>query len=110
MAAVTTLMLFVSVLLDELGHSVVAMHYKVPVRTITLFIFGGVSLIGAEPPSAVAGFWISIAGPLVSFALAALFSQLYPLFAAVSPGSGGFIEMKTVPVRPLVGAALGSNK
>ncbi len=84
MGAATTLMLFVSVLLHELGHSLVALHYKVPVRSITLFIFGGVSLIGAEPPSAAAGFWISIAGPLVSFALAALFSQLYPLFTAVS--------------------------
>jgi Zn-dependent protease len=79
MAAATTIMLFVSVLLHELGHSVVAMHYKVPVRSITLFIFGGVSLIGAEPPSASAGFWISIAGPMVSFALAWIFSQLYPL-------------------------------
>jgi Zn-dependent protease/CBS domain-containing protein len=85
LAAATTIMLFVSVLLHELGHSVIAMHYKIPVRSITLFIFGGVSLIGAEPPSAAAGFWISIAGPLVSFALAALFSQLYPLFTAVSP-------------------------
>jgi len=81
MAALTTIMLFVSVLLHELGHSVVAMHYKVPVRSITLFIFGGVSLIGAEPPSPSAGFWISIAGPIVSFALAGIFRQLYPLLA-----------------------------
>ncbi len=81
MAALTTIMLFVSVLLHELGHSIVAMHYKVPVRSITLFIFGGVSLIGAEPPSPSAGFWISIAGPMVSFALAGIFSQLYPLLA-----------------------------
>ena len=84
MAAATTIMLFVSVLLHELGHSVVAMHYKVPVRSITLFIFGGVSLIGAEPPSASAGFWISIAGPIVSFALAGIFSQLYPLLAGLT--------------------------
>jgi Zn-dependent protease/CBS domain-containing protein len=83
--AVTAIMLFVSVLLHELGHSVVAIHYKIPVRSITLFIFGGVSLIGAEPPSAAAGFWLSIVGPLVSFALAALFSQLQHLFTGVAP-------------------------
>ena len=38
--AATTILMFVSVLLPELGHSVVAMRYKVPVRSITLFIFG----------------------------------------------------------------------
>ena len=66
-------MLFVSVLLHELGHSVVAMHYKIRVRSITLFIFGGISQIGAEPTSAAAGFWIAIVGPAVSFVLAGLF-------------------------------------
>ena len=82
--AATAIMLFVSVLLHELGHSVVAMHYKIPVRSITLFIFGGISQIGAEPPTAAAGFWIAIAGPAVSFALAALFSLLQP-FLPVLP-------------------------
>jgi Zn-dependent protease len=74
MGAITAIMLFVSVLLHELGHSVVAMSYKIPVRRITLFIFGGVAQIGAEPPSARAEFWIAVAGPAVSFALAVLFA------------------------------------
>jgi Zn-dependent protease/CBS domain-containing protein len=82
--AMTAIMLFVSVLLHELGHSVVAMRYKVPVRSITLYIFGGISLIGTEPPTAAAGFWISIAGPAVSFVLAALFSLMQPFFAGVA--------------------------
>ena len=51
MGAVTAVMLFVSVLLHELGHSVVALRYKIPVRSITLFLFGGVAQIGAEPPA-----------------------------------------------------------
>ena len=51
LGAVTAIMLFVSVLLHELGHSVVALSYQIPVRRITLFIFGGVAQIGAEPPS-----------------------------------------------------------
>jgi Zn-dependent protease len=83
--AITSIMLFVSVLLHELGHSLVAMRYKIPVRSITLFIFGGVSLIGSEPPSAAAGFWISIAGPIVSFSLAAFFYLLHPFFSGVTP-------------------------
>jgi hypothetical protein len=63
MGAVTAIMLFVSVLLYELGHSVEALRYKSPVRSITLFLFGGVAQIGAEPPSAIAEFLIAIAGP-----------------------------------------------
>ncbi len=84
MGAITAIMLFVSVLLHELGHSVVAMNYNIPIRSITLFIFGGVSLIGAEPPTAAAGFWISIAGPAVSFGLAALFYLVQPFFSSIA--------------------------
>ncbi len=72
--ATTAIMLFVSVLLHELGHSVVALRYRIPVRSITLFIFGGVAQIGAEPPSAISEFFIATAGPIVSLALAVLFS------------------------------------
>jgi Zn-dependent protease/predicted transcriptional regulator len=83
--AVTAIMLFVSVLLHELGHSVVAMRYKIPVRRITLFIFGGISEISSEPPTAGAQFWISIAGPVVSFALAGIFAVVQPAFTSVAP-------------------------
>jgi Zn-dependent protease len=83
--AVTAILLFASVLLHELGHSLVALRYKVPVRSITLFIFGGVAQIGAQPPSAVAEFWIAVAGPAVSLTLAGLFTVLEPVFADISP-------------------------
>ena len=74
--AVTAVMLFASVLLHELGHSWVAMRYKIPVRSITLYIFGGISQISAEPASALSEFWITIAGPMVSFILAGIFALL----------------------------------
>ena len=73
---VTAVLFFGSVLLHELGHSVVALRERVPVKSITLFIFGGVAQIGAEPPTAGAEFRIAVAGPLVSFALAAIFTGL----------------------------------
>ena len=85
MGAVTAIMLFVSVLLHELGHSVVALAYRIPVRSITLLLFGGVAQIGAEPPSAMAEFLIAIAGPLVSLVLAVLFYVVQPLVAGIEP-------------------------
>lgn len=84
-SAITAGMLFVSVLLHELGHSVVALRYKVPVKSITLFIFGGVAQIASEPPTAAAEFWIAIAGPVVSFLLAGFFRALQSMTAGFSP-------------------------
>ncbi|MDE2483954.1 MAG: site-2 protease family protein [candidate division NC10 bacterium] len=85
MGAVTAIMLFVSVLLHELGHSVVALRYNIPVRSITLFLFGGVAQIGADPPSAIAEFLVAIAGPLVSLALALCFYSVQPMVSGMEP-------------------------
>jgi Zn-dependent protease len=85
MGAVTAIMLFASVLMHELGHSVVAIRYKIPVRSITLFIFGGIAQIGAEPPSAIAEFWIAVAGPVVSLFLAIFFRALKPVTSGIEP-------------------------
>jgi Zn-dependent protease/predicted transcriptional regulator len=74
--AVTSIFFFLSVLIHELGHSVLALREKVPVKSITLFIFGGVAQIGREPPTAGAEFRIAIAGPIASLGLAALFGGL----------------------------------
>jgi Zn-dependent protease/predicted transcriptional regulator len=62
--------LFVSILAHELGHSVVARRFDMPVRSITLFIFGGVAELSREPPSAKAEFFVAIAGPIVSVLVA----------------------------------------
>ena len=71
MGGIAALLLFLSVLLHELGHSYVALRYQIPIRQITLFIFGGMAHMGKEPPSPRAEFLIAMAGPLVSFILGA---------------------------------------
>jgi Zn-dependent protease/predicted transcriptional regulator len=71
-----SLLFFASVLIHELGHSVLALRENVPVKSITLFIFGGVAQIGREPPTAGAEFRIAIAGPISSLGLAAFFGGL----------------------------------
>jgi Zn-dependent protease/predicted transcriptional regulator len=76
----TSLLFFGSVIFHELSHSVVAKHYKIPVVSITLFIFGGVARIGREPSRAIEEFNIAIAGPLASGFLAAVFFGLTLLF------------------------------
>lgn len=75
-AVLTTLMYFISIVLHELGHSLVAIARGVQVRAITLFIFGGIAQAEKDADTAATEFYIAIAGPLVSFALAALFHIL----------------------------------
>lgn len=90
MAVVTSLLFFGSVLAHELGHSFLALRNKIPVKGITLFIFGGVAQIAQEPKSPGAEFRIAIAGPLVSLGLAGVFGaawlldQAFPALAAPS--------------------------
>ena len=69
---VTALALFASVLVHELSHSFVALARGHGVHSITLFIFGGVSNLKSEAEDPKDEFLISVAGPLTSFALAAV--------------------------------------
>jgi len=91
LALVTTVLFFASVLLHELGHSVVARRERVTVIGITLFIFGGVARMGREPPTAGAEFRIAIAGPITSLLLAVVFALLGSLAPA-----GGLISAPMV--------------
>lgn len=79
LAGATSLLFAISVLIHELGHVYVALRNGVPVRGITLFIFGGMAQIGGEPATPGAEFRVAIAGPLASLALASLFGGLYLL-------------------------------
>ncbi len=72
MGLLAALLLFTCVLLHELGHSLVAKAYGIPVRRVTLFIFGGVAQILNEPKRPWIEFIVALAGPLVSIALAAV--------------------------------------
>jgi len=67
---------FLSIVLHEFAHSIVARHLGIPIRGITLFIFGGVAEMTREPPSARSEFLMAIAGPIASFLLAYVFWNL----------------------------------
>ena len=73
----TSLLFFVSVLIHELSHSVLAVKKGIPVKGITLFIFGGISQIAREAHRPFIEFIIAAVGPLSSLILGGLFMGLY---------------------------------
>jgi len=88
----TALLLFVSVLLHELGHSLVAIQQGVQVRSITLFLLGGVASVERECPTAMGSLMVAAAGPLVSLVLAALLLASGHSVAHASPLLGAMVN------------------
>jgi Zn-dependent protease/predicted transcriptional regulator len=70
---ITSVLFFCSVVFHEVSHSVIAKYYRIPVDSITLFIFGGLSRISRDPTKPMQEFNIAIAGPLSSLFLGGSF-------------------------------------
>jgi Zn-dependent protease len=88
----TALLLFGSVLLHELGHSLVALSQGVRVRSITLFLLGGVASVERECSTARGALLVAAAGPAVSLVLAAVLLGLSHQATHVSPALGAMVS------------------
>ena len=88
MALATAVLFFISLLLHELAHSLVATANKLPVKEITLFALGGVSQIEKNPTSAKVEFWMAFVGPLTSAVIGAVCLVLSRLIGDPSSDPG----------------------
>ncbi|WP_267384506.1 site-2 protease family protein [Cyanobacterium sp. uoEpiScrs1] len=79
------LLLFFSVVVHELGHSLVALSQGINVKSITLFLFGGLASLEKESDTPLKAFLVAVAGPAVSLAIFALLSIILVNFSFNTP-------------------------
>ena len=112
LGAASAILLFISVFLHELAHSVIAQKKGLSVRSITLFFFGGLANIESDPEKPMVEFKISIGGPLASLGLGVFFYLLYiadlglyltPLFDYLSKINFMLAIFNMIPAFPLDG-------
>jgi Zn-dependent protease/CBS domain-containing protein len=113
---VASLLFFVSIVLHELGHALVARRQGLRTRSITLFVFGGVAELEKDPRDGRAELWVAAAGPMVSLALALLFYALasLPLLGASAAAVAKYLAwinlalglFNLVPAFPMDGGRL----
>lgn len=84
MGLTTSLLFFASVLAHELAHSIVGRANNIPVKSITLFIFGGAAHMTREASSPQSELKMAIAGPASSLLMAAVFGMFYLLFSGLA--------------------------
>jgi Zn-dependent protease len=106
---------FGSIVFHEMCHSLVARHYQLPMRGITLFLFGGVAEMGEEPRSPKVEFLMALAGPVASVALGFAFRlvalaaraawpiQVVGVFAYLSWINWALAAFNLIPAFPLDG-------
>src|SRR2546423_11457939 len=85
----TSVIFIGSILWHEMAHSLVALHYHIPVVQIVLYIFGGVAQISRDPERPGQEFWIAIAGPASSLILAVFFGMSARIGGVFGTASGG---------------------
>lgn len=97
MGIITSLLFFGSVVVHELAHSLVARKFGVPVKDITLFLFGGVASITRDAKQPVQELLMSLAGPMSSIGLAGLFALLgFAVQNASEPISAGAMYLARI--------------
>ncbi|HEX6498848.1 MAG TPA: site-2 protease family protein [Micromonosporaceae bacterium] len=97
-ALVFAALLLLALLAHEFAHALVARHYRMPVRRVTLWLLGGLAELEGEPPTPRADLFIALAGPLTSLATG--------LVAGAAAMGAGLLHLSALLVAPLTWFAL----
>jgi Zn-dependent protease len=89
LALISAVLFFLSILLHELGHAVVAIRNGIPILGIDLWMFGGVAKLGKDSDSPGVEFRVAVAGPLVTLVIAAV---AFGLGSATEGGTSAMLD------------------